>query len=64
MDLLFAQTSVTVNIHDLFDLLKAGTSSGFGKGQYFTHKFNMLWPIFRFTFEPLSGNILISQKSS
>ena len=64
MDLLFAQTSVAVNIRDLFDLFRAGIPLEFRKGQYFAHKFNMLWVIFRFTFEPLSGNILISQKSS
>ncbi|HEX4987736.1 MAG TPA: hypothetical protein VFW91_03065, partial [Candidatus Binatia bacterium] len=32
------------------------------EGQYFTHKINMLWAIFCFTFGDFSGNIFISQK--
>ena len=48
----------------IFDLLEAGIPLGFRKAQYFARKFNMLWAIFRFTFELLSGNIHISQKSS
>jgi hypothetical protein len=64
MALLFAQTSVAVNLRDTFNRPSMGTPLGFWQGQYFAWKNNMLWVTFRFTFSRFSGNILVSQKSS